>query len=443
MENVILRQHAEEIFRAGLQAVDPVDAIKRFVKLESGTLTVGSSRYALDDFQHIYVVGGGKASASMAKALEDVLGDRITQGWVNVKYEHLAPTDIVTIHEAGHPVPDEAGVLGTQKLIELLKPCTEKDLVLCVISGGGSALLPAPAEGISLEEKQAVTKSLLRCGATINEINTIRKHISAIKGGQLARIAAPATLISFMLSDVVGDPLDIIASGPSVPDENNFEECLAVLDKFELRDEIPASVLDRLTQGYAGAIEDTPKPGDPLFEKTQNIIIASNALAAQAAADKAKELGYHAMILSTCIEGETKEVAKVHTAILKEVLQSGNPLAPPACIITGGETTVTIQGEGLGGRNQEFVLAAADEIAGLQNVVVLSAGTDGTDGPTDAAGALADGQTISRAEELQLDSFVYLQQNDSYHFFDALGDLLKTGPTNTNVMDLRILLVGE
>ena len=443
MENAILREHAEEIFRAGLRAVDPVDAIKKFVRLEGGTLRVGSSHYVLDEFQNIYVVGGGKASASMAKALEDILGDRITGGWVNVKYEHLAPTEMVTIHEAGHPVPDEAGVLGTRKLIELVEPCTEKDLVLCVISGGGSALLPAPAKGISLEEKQAVTKSLLRCGATINEMNTIRKHISAIKGGQLARIAAPATLVSFMLSDVVGDPLDIIASGPSVPDENTFEECLAVLDKFGIRDKIPVSVLDRLTKGAAGEIEDTPKPGNPLFAKTQNLVIASNALAAKAAADKAQAFGYQPMILSTYVEGETKEVAKVHAAILKEIRHSGHPLAPPACIISGGETTVTIQGEGLGGRNQEFVLAAAREIAGLHNVVVLSAGTDGTDGPTDAAGALADGQTLSRADELQLDSLSYLQQNDSYHFFDKLNDLLKTGPTNTNVMDLRILLAGE
>ncbi|MCP4403914.1 MAG: glycerate kinase [bacterium] len=438
-----MRQHAEEIFRAGLRAVDPAAAIKKFVRLESGVLHVGSSHYALEAFQNIYVVGGGKAGASMAKALEDILGKRITRGWVNVKYEHLAPADIVTIHEAGHPVPDEAGVLGTRKLIELLETCTEDDLVLCVISGGGSALLPAPAEGISLEEKQEVTKILLRCGATINEINRVRKHISAIKGGQLARIAAPATLVSLILSDVVGDPLETIASGPTVPDRHSFRECLAILEKYAIRNEIPAPVLDRLTRGDAGEIEDTPKPGDPLFEKTRNLIVAGNTPAAQAAADKAKELGYHPMILSTCIEGETKEVAKVHTAILKEILQSGNPLAPPACLISGGETTVTLQGEGLGGRNQEFVLAAAAEIAGLQNVLVLSAGTDGTDGPTDAAGAFADGQTIARAEELQLDSFVYLQHNDSYHFFDALDDLLKTGPTNTNVMDLRILLVGE
>ena len=443
MENTLLREHAEAIFRAGLRAVDPVDAIKKFVRLEEGVLHVASSSYTLDDFDRIYVVGGGKAGAAMAKALEDILGDRITAGWVNVKYEHLAPTKIVTVHEAGHPVPDEAGVSGTRKLIEMLEACTENDLVLCVISGGGSALLPAPTEGISLEEKQAVTKSLLRCGATIHEINTIRKHISAIKGGQMARIAAPATLISLMISDVVGDPLDTIASGPSVPDEHSFAECFEILAKYGIRDEIPASVLDRLSKGQAGEIEDTPKPGDPIFEKTQNVIVAGNALAARASADKAEELGYQTMILSTSIEGETKEVAKVHTAILKEARQSGNPLAPPACIISGGETTVTIQGEGLGGRNQEFVLAAAPEIAGLPNVVVLSAGTDGTDGPTDAAGALADGRTLARAEELQLDPFAYLQKNDSYHFFDALGDLLKTGPTNTNVMDLRILLVGE
>ncbi|PID56639.1 glycerate kinase [candidate division KSB3 bacterium] len=443
MKNVMLRDHAKEIFQAGLRAVDPVDAIKKFVRLEGETLHVASSSYVLSDFEHLYVVGGGKAGAAMAGALEDILGERITAGWVNVKYEHLAPTKIVTVHEAGHPVPDEAGVAGTRKLIEMIEPCTEKDLVICVISGGGSALLPAPVAGISLKEKQAVTTSLLRCGATIHEMNTIRKHISALKGGQLARIVSPASLISLMISDVVGDPLDTIASGPSVPDEHSFTECLAILDTYGIRSEIPASVLDRLMKGEAGEIADTPKPGDPLFEKTQNVIVAGNALAAQAAAVKAEELGYRTLILATGIEGETREVAKVHAAILREICRSGNPLAPPACLISGGETTVTIQGDGLGGRNQEFVLAAVPEIAGLSNVAVLSAGTDGTDGPTDAAGALADGRTLARADALQLDPTIFLQKNDSYHFFDKLEDLFKTGPTNTNVMDLRILLAGD
>jgi len=441
VKETVLREHAQEIFLAGVKAVDPADAIRHYVRRDGAVLSVGASRYDLDRYRNIYVIGGGKAGALMASAVENILGDRLTQGTINVKYDHLAPTETVTIHEASHPVPDEAGVIGTRRIIELAESATEHDLILCLISGGGSALLPAPAEGITLGEKQDVTKVLLRCGATINEINTIRKHISAVKGGQLARAAFPATLITLILSDVVGDPLDVIASGPTVPDSHTFQDCLALLEKYEIRDDIPASVLERIEKGVRGEIADTPKRGESIFEKTCNLIVASNEFAARAAVQKANDLGYHTMLLSTFVEGETKEVAKVHAAIVKEIRQSGNPIAAPACIISGGETTVTIHGDGLGGRNQEFVLAAVPEIAGFNDVVVLSAGTDGTDGPTDAAGAIADGQTMGRAKELYLEPIVYLKNNDSYHFFDALQDLVKTGPTNTNVMDLRILLV--
>lgn len=302
--------------------------------------------------------------------------------------------------------------------------------------------MPAPVQGITLAQKQEVTKLLLTCGATIHEINAIRKHISAIKGGGLARAAAPATLITLILSDVIGDPLDTIASGPTVPDSQTFADCFTILRKYDIEDQIPAPVLQRLQQGAQGEIPDTPKEGDPIFAKVQNLIIASNILAARAAAEKAVDLQYQTMILSTYVEGETREVAKVHTAIIKEILHTGHPLQTPACIISGGETTVTIQGKGMGGRNQEFVLATVRDIAGFPNVVVLSAGTDGTDGPTDAAGAIADGQTLEQAASLSLDPLDFLKRNDSYHFFAALKDLLKTGPTNTNVMDLRILLVG-
>ncbi len=438
--NQQLRQHAQEIFAAGLRAVDPIAAILRHVRLDGALLTVGSAQYDLDAYRNIYVVGGGKAGASMAQAVEEIVGDRITTGWVNVKYAHLAPTRLVTIHEAGHPVPDEAGAHGVRQIIRLLEQATPDDLVICLISGGGSALLPAPAQGITLEEKRTVTTLLLRCGATINDMNAIRKHISAIKGGQLARIAAPATVISLILSDVIGDPLDTIASGPTVPDTFTYADCLKVFERFHLLEQLPRSVRERIMQGVRGEIADTPKPGDPAFEKTRNLIIASNIQAAQAAAAQARAFGYHTMILSTSIEGEAKAVAKVHTAILQEIVRTGNPLPRPACIISGGETTVTIQGDGLGGRNQEFVLAAVSDIAGCAEVVVLSAGTDGTDGTTDAAGAMADGHTLRRAQEQGLEPSAFLAKNDSYHFFEALGDLLQTGPTNTNVMDLRILL---
>ena len=442
MKIQMLRQHAKDIFYAGLQAVNPIDAMKRHVKLEANILRVGTSQYDVTTFQNIYVVGGGKASASMAHAIEDILGDRVSKGFVNVKYDHLAPTHTIRIHEAGHPVPDEAGVQGTQQIVDLLASATENDLVICLISGGGSALLPDPALGITLREKQKMTQLLLDCGATINEINTIRKHISAVKGGQLARVAYPATLVTLILSDVIGDPLDTIASGPTVPDSQTFQDCLNILDEYDITENVPAPILRRFRQGITGEIPDTPKMGDPVFTKTQNLVIASNIHATKAAVQKAKELNYHSIILSTYVEGETKDVAKVHTALIKEILNSGNPLSSPACIVSGGETTVTIQGTGLGGRNQEFVLAAANDIDGLENVVILSAGTDGTDGPTDAAGAIADGHTIHRAKEHHLDPIRFLKNNDSYHFFDALNDLVKTGPTNTNVMDLRILLVG-
>jgi glycerate 2-kinase len=438
-----LQQHARDIFFAGLQAVDPIQAIKNFVTRIDQTLYVEDSRYDLKAYQQIYLVGAGKAGASMAQAMEEILGDHLSQGIVNVKYGHTAPTQKVVIHEAGHPLPDEAGMIGTQRIIRLLETTTEHDLVLCLISGGGSALLVAPADGITLQEKQAVTQILLRCGATINEINTLRKHISRIKGGQLARIAYPATVITFILSDVIGDPLDIIASGPTVPDSQTFQDCVTILEKYEIMKELPTSVLSRIQQGANGEIPDTPKKGAPIFEKTHNLVIASNNLAASAAAQKARELGYHTMILSSFIQGEAREVAKAYAAILKEILHFGNPLPAPACLIAGGETTVTVQGHGLGGRNQEFALAAACEIDGLEHVVVLSAGTDGTDGPTDAAGAIIDGKTMRRARAQGLNPLVSLKNNDAYHFFDALGDLLKTGPTKTNVMDLYLGLVGQ
>lgn len=437
-----LREDARIIFEAGLQAADPGEAIYRHVKRVGDKLQVEGKSYDLSEYEKIYVIGGGKAGASMARAIEDLLKDRISTGLINVKSGHVVDLEIIQLNEASHPVPDEGGVRGAQKIVALASQAGERDLVICLISGGGSALLPLPVQGITLEEKQAVTRLLLACGATINEMNTLRKHISQIKGGQLARIVMPATLVNLILSDVIGDPLDVIASGPTVPDESTFQDCWHILEKYQLTDRIPGSVLNHIRAGLAGQVEETPKPGDPAFTKTQNLVVGSNILAVKAAAQKAEELGYNTLILSSFVEGETREVAKVHAAIAKEILSSGNPIPRPACIISGGETTVTLKGKGLGGRNQEFVLATALDIAGLKEVVVLSIGTDGTDGPTDAAGAIADGLTIQRARDLNLEPFKYLQENDSYHFFQPLQDLIITGPTNTNVMDLRIVLVG-
>ncbi len=438
-----LRKHAVSIFRAALKAADPVEAVLRHVRLDGETLIAGKRRYPLSRFRRIHVVGAGKASAAMASAVERLLGSRIHGGIVNVKYGHLAKLRRVQLNECGHPVPDENGVRGTERIAAMVRDAGKEDLVLCLISGGASALMPAPAPPITLEEKQATTRLLLKCGATIHEVNAARKHISALKGGQLAAMASPATVISLLLSDVIGDNLDVIGSGPTAPDQSTFADAIQILRKYGIESDVPGSVRDRLHQGAEGLFPETPKPGDKLFQRVQNVVVGSNLQAVDAAAKCARSLGYRTMVLSTSIEGETREVAGVHAAIAREIVDQKRPVAPPACVISGGETTVTIRGQGLGGRNQEFVLAAAMGIQGLPNTVILSGGTDGTDGPTDAAGAIADGDTISRARQLSLDAAAFLCNNDSYRFFEPLGDLLKTGPTNTNVMDVRILLVGS
>jgi hydroxypyruvate reductase len=331
---------------------------------------------------------------------------------------------------------------GAQGILDCLRGLAPADLVLVLISGGGSALTPAPVPGVTLEEKQALTKALLACGADIREMNTLRKHISRIKGGQLARAAAPARVVTLILSDIVGDPLDAIASGPTVPDPTTYADALAILDKYKLRAAVPASIRAHLEAGAAGRHPETPKPSDPAFAKVQHVMVASNIQALRAAETEARRLGFRPLILSSFVEGETREVARMHAALALEARSSGLPLAPPACFITGGETTVTLRGKGKGGRNQEFALAAAFDIAGLENVVVLSGGTDGTDGPTDAAGAVSDGETIARARALGLNPRAALDENDAYPFFAALGDLVITGPTRTNVMDVRLVLVG-
>ncbi len=437
-----LRKDARSIFLAGVDAVNPVNAIKKHLSLKDNQLIAGGSKYDLTQFENIFVIGAGKASAAMAQALEELLGERLYSGLVNTKYGHGLPLRKIQLNESAHPVPDEAGFIGAQRIVNLLEKTGKSDLVIFLISGGGSALLPYPAEGLSLGDIQKVTKTLLEVGADIHEINAIRKHLSLVKGGRLARLAFPSPLISLILSDVIGDDLDSIASGPTVPDQSTFGDCLHILDKFRIRDRIPSVAVEIMEKGARREIEESPKAGDPVFERTQNIIIGSNIQAVEAARDKAHNLGYNALILSTFIEGETKDVARVHAAVAKEILSSDNPIGRPACVVSGGETTVTIQGKGLGGRNQEFALAAAIDIAGLKDVVVLSAGTDGTDGPTDAAGAIADGTTVERAEKMGMDAELFLRENDSYPFFRSLGDLIITGPTHTNVMDLRLVLAA-
>jgi hydroxypyruvate reductase len=428
MSNRILRKHARTIFQAALSAADPAGAVERHLR-----------RRDFSRFHNIYVVGAGKAGASMAQAAERVLGRRIAAGLLNVKYGHTAKLRRIELNQCGHPVPDENGVAGAERIARIAAGAGKDDLVICLISGGASALMPAPAEGITLEEKQATTRLLLASGANIHEINSIRKHISRIKGGQLARLASPARVESLMLSDVIGDNLDVIGSGPTAPDVSTFAGAVEILDRYAIRERVPASVRERLEQGARGAIPETPKPDDPVFARVRNAIVGSNRLALAAAAACAKAQGYRTLVLSSEIQGEAREIARMHAAIASEMARTGRPIKPPACIVTGGETTVTIRGDGLGGRAQEFALAAALEIAGLENVVIFCAGTDGTDGPTNAAGAVADGQTLGRKPDARR----YLDRNDSYHYFESLGDLIITGPTNTNVMDVCIVLVGS
>ena len=437
-----LREDALNIFNAGIKAVDPANAVKRYLTRQDDRLEIQGQTYDLSKYENIYVIGMGKASAAMAQAVEELIGDRLKAGVLNVKYGHTVPLKIVRVNEAGHPVPDEAGLSGTRQIIDMLRQTGEKDLVFCLISGGGSALLPCPVEGVTLEDKQLVTKALLECGATIHEINALRKHISQVKGGRLATLAYPSTMISFILSDVIGDDMDSIASGPTVPDTSTFSDSLYILEKYKIKHKVPSAVIEFLEKGVRGDVEETPTAHDPVFRQVQNVIIGSNIQAVTASRQMAEELGYNTLLLSTFIEGETKDVAKVHAAIAREIINSGNPVERPACVISGGETTVTIRGEGLGGRNQEFALAAGIDINGLKEVIILSGGTDGTDGPTDAAGAIADGTTMERARKLGLDAELYISENNSYHFFKQLDDLIITGPTFTNVMDLRLVIVS-
>lgn len=438
-----MREQATLIFEAALRAVDPEEAILHHVKRIGDTLEVGNKVLHLNHYDRILVVGAGKADAPMAKALEAILGKRITDGVIVVKEGHGLPLEHIQIREAGHPVPDKRGIDGTEDVLSLITDARESDLIICLISGGGSALLVAPVAGVSLKDKQEVTRLLLACGATIHEINTVRKHLSRAKGGGLARLAHPATMVSLILSDVVGDNLDAIGSGPTIPDPSTFLQAEQVFKTYGLWERVPKSVRQHIESGTNGKTDETPKPGDPAFQRDAWELVGTNLQALTAASKEAKRQGYRPLILSAMIEGETRDVAKVHAAIAKEVVVSGNPVSPPACILSGGETTVTLQGKGKGGRNQEFVLAAAVALEPEKQIVVLSGGTDGTDGPTDAAGAIADGTTLARASEKGLDPMDYLRRNNAYPFFQDLGDLLITGPTRTNVMDVRIILVGK
>ena len=435
-----LSHTTEAIFRHAIHAVQPAPLIRKNVQVKGNALHIAGRKYDLAEIGRLFVIGAGKATAPMAQALEALLTDRITDGVIIVKHGHTAPLQRIRIVEAAHPVPDESGIAGTRQILQLIKSATANDLVICLLSGGGSALL-IDTPGCSLTELQSFFRLLLESGADIAEMNTVRKHLSAVKGGGLARAVYPAPLVSLILSDVTGDPLNVIASGPTVPDPTTFADALSVLRKYHLKEKAPAAVREYLHGGWHNQVPETPKPGDPVFAGTTNCIIGSNAIALLAAQEKARELGFHTRIVTDRVAGEAREVARQIVAEASR-LSADAAVAKPACLLWGGETTVTISSAGgLGGRNQELALAAAMELEGKSGTVVLSGGTDGTDGPTDAAGAVVDGLTSAkaRAKNLNLQSFLY--NHDSYHFFRQAGGHIHTGPTLTNVMDLIIVLV--
>jgi len=424
-----------------LNVVDPKQLMKSKLSLKNSILKVDGHSFYLKKFKNVYVIGGGKASGSMAEALEQILDQYITKGLVNIPHGNKHKTEIIKLHEASHPIPDKSGVEGTRRMLKIAEQAKKEDLVICLISGGGSSLMPLPRDGITINDKRELTNMLLKCGATINEINTVRKHISDFKGGWFAKKAYPATVLNLILSDVVGDPLDFIASGPTVPDSTTFSEAIKVLKKHGLWDKAPASIKKVLSSGEKGLIPETPKANDKAFKKVYNVIIGNNTFASLAALEQLRSATLNTLLLTSSLEGEARHVGVMLASIAREVVTSGNPIPKPAGIIAGGETTVTVTGKGLGGRNQEISLAAALRMGGMDGVVVASLSTDGVDGPTDAAGAIVDGKTMSRAEEMDLNPEEFLAENDSYNFFSKLGDLIFTGPTGTNVNDVSVIVV--
>lgn len=434
MENSVII--SEQIFRAALQASAPGTAVRQ----QTEPLR---TRYREGGFQRLLIVGFGKAAPAMASALVESLDDLVDTGLIVTKYGHAALPlpEKIKVFEAGHPVPDAHGLQATGEILRLVQAADARTLIVTLISGGGSALLVAPKEGISLADKQQSTGLLLKAGADIGELNTVRKHLSRIKGGRLAEAAYPAKVVSLILSDVIGDRLDVIASGPTAPDPTTYGDALDVLARYQLSEDVPLPVMALLRRGVRGVIPETPKSGSLILGGVENLIIGSNRQALAAAARAAQELGFTVSIVADDQVGEARQVARQLTqqALAAASVNKGKP---PLCLLVGGETTVTVRGQGKGGRNMELALAFAIEIEGHPGITLLSAGTDGTDGPTDAAGAMVDGTTIATARELGLNPQDYLDDNNSYAFFEKCGGLLVTGATGTNVMDIQVILIG-
>ncbi len=427
------------IFDAGVRAVAPDAALMRHVCLEDGQLLVDGQSWKLPRRGRLLVLGAGKGVAPMGAAVEELLGDRIDTGMLVVKYGHGLPLQQIAQVEAAHPVPDAAGAAATRALLELAAGAAADDLVLCLLTGGASALTPASVSGVTLEDMQQVTELLLRSGATITELNAVRKHLSRFSGGQLARTAAPAGVVSVIVSDVVGDALDVIASGPTAPDVSTFADCMDILARYGLGSAMPPAVLRHLRQGQLHQEAETPKPGDALFRHVQNTLVATNRQALDAAAEQARSHGFRPVILTDRMVGEAREQAALLVTQARQMAAELAADAQPVCLLAGGETTVTLRGRGRGGRNQEMALAASLALQDCPHICALFAGTDGTDGPTDAAGgcAWAGNLAVAGLEQARR----ALEENDSYAILHHCGALLRTGPTRTNVMDLAILLV--
>ncbi|HBC77119.1 MAG TPA: glycerate kinase [Bacteroidales bacterium] len=431
---------AEKIFMAGVRSVLPEKLITGIMKLEGNLLIVGENKIPLDNIKNIYVIGAGKASAAMGHYVETILGSRITGGHIVVKHGYSCKLKRIEVSEAGHPVPDAGGLRAAEDIVAISSRATENDLVICLISGGASALLADLPPGILPEELYIMNNLLIRCGASIHEINCIRKHLSRIKGGQLVRIIRPAALVTIILSDVIGNPLDVIGSGPTVPDSSTFGDALKVIEKYNLSSDITSGLLNYLKDGMNGLHPETPKPGDPLFEGALNILAGTNLTALKASKDKAISLGYKTFIIDAELNDDIESVCE-SVFNMAVSFKNNKDIQKPACLLYGGEATVKVTGNGYGGRNQHLALSTALRLRNIPGITLLSAGTDGTDGPTDAAGAVVDSDTVGKAVLLNEDPVNYLAEFNSYVFFKRFGGHIITGPTYTNVMDLVVVLI--
>ena len=439
-EKINYKTIAEQIFLAGVESVLPSGLITKKMSLEDNSLIIGPQSYSMEAIENIYVIGAGKASAMMGAEVEKILGNRITEGRIVVKYGHSCKLKYIGISEAGHPFPDENGIKATREILKIAELANCNDLVICLLSGGGSSLLVDIPEGCSLKDIIKVSDLLINSGASISEINAVRKHLSGVKGGQLARVAYPAILVNLIISDVTGDPFDVIASGPTVPDPTTFLQALNVLATFGLTRIVPRGILAYLKRGVAGKKPETPKPGDPVFDNTFNILVGSNNVALEAARSKALEFNVNAVIVDYQLQGDTSTVAEylVETALR---FKNDKNEVKPVCLLFGGETTVKMIGKGTGGRNQHLALLSAMLLHNSEGITILCAGTDGNDGPTDAAGAVVDSDTISDANSKKIYAEKYLEEFDSFHFFKKEGGHIITGPTMTNVMDIIVVIV--